>query len=144
MKNQDSIAKEKETSCYYKTPAGILQATFEDSVLVATSFIENKLANNHALEAPSLPIMAMRGTQFQVKVWQAACKIPAGSTLSYKELALAIGKPTASRAVANALGSNKIAYFIPCHRVIHSDGTLSGYRWGVERKKMLLEAEKAI
>lgn len=91
-------------------------------------------------EALNLPL-DMRGTAFQMKVWHALRQIPFGTTVSYGDLARQIGQPTASRAVASACGSNEIAVLIPCHRVIGKDGTLTGYRWGVERKRQLLSAE---
>ena len=83
----------------------------------------------------------VRGTAFQQRVWQALREIPAGSTLSYTEVAAKIGRPNAVRAVAGACAANAVAVAIPCHRVVRSDGGLSGYRWGVERKRTLLERE---
>lgn len=96
------------------------------------------------VEAPQLGLdlpLDVRGTAFQQRVWQALRQIPAGQTLSYAELAERIGAPTAVRAVAQACGANALAVAIPCHRVVRSDGALSGYRWGVERKRALLERE---
>jgi methylated-DNA-[protein]-cysteine S-methyltransferase/AraC family transcriptional regulator of adaptative response/methylated-DNA-[protein]-cysteine methyltransferase len=81
------------------------------------------------------------GTSFQRRVWDALCGIPAGQTITYAALAHRVGKPGAVRAVANACAANAIALAIPCHRVIGSDGTLSGYRWGLERKRALLARE---
>lgn len=83
----------------------------------------------------------IRGTAFQQKVWEALRQIPAGSTASYADIAKRIGKPSAVRAVAQACSANRIAVAIPCHRVIRRDGDLSGYRWGVERKRALLSRE---
>jgi AraC family transcriptional regulator of adaptative response/methylated-DNA-[protein]-cysteine methyltransferase len=83
----------------------------------------------------------LRGTVFQKKVWNALRKIPSGKTATYAEIAKKIGAPTSMRAVAQACGANNIAVVIPCHRVIRTDGSLSGYRWGVERKKELLRRE---
>jgi AraC family transcriptional regulator of adaptative response/methylated-DNA-[protein]-cysteine methyltransferase len=83
----------------------------------------------------------VRGTAFQQRVWQALGQIPAGSTASYTEVARRIGSPKAVRAVAHACAANAIAVAIPCHRVVRIDGTLSGYRWGVERKRALLQKE---
>ena len=83
----------------------------------------------------------VRGTAFQQRVWQALRDIPAGATASYAEIARRIGRPTAVRAVAQACAANGIAVAIPCHRVVRADGALSGYRWGVERKRALLERE---
>jgi AraC family transcriptional regulator of adaptative response/methylated-DNA-[protein]-cysteine methyltransferase len=85
----------------------------------------------------------IRGTAFQERVWQALRKVEPGSTLSYTELAKRVGEPSAVRAVARACASNRIAIAIPCHRVVRADGSLSGYRWGVERKRRLLEREGA-
>jgi AraC family transcriptional regulator of adaptative response/methylated-DNA-[protein]-cysteine methyltransferase len=84
----------------------------------------------------------VRGTAFQLRVWRALVEIPAGATLSYAELARRIGRPTAARAVARACGANPAAVAIPCHRVVGSDGELSGYRWGIERKRELLKRER--
>ncbi|HEY7296571.1 MAG TPA: bifunctional DNA-binding transcriptional regulator/O6-methylguanine-DNA methyltransferase Ada [Xanthobacteraceae bacterium] len=96
------------------------------------------------IEAPangaSLPL-DVRGTAFQQRVWQALRKIPPGSTATYAEIALRIGRPKAVRAVAQACAANEIAVAIPCHRVVRTDGSLSGYRWGVARKRALLERE---
>ena len=83
----------------------------------------------------------IRGTVFQQRVWNALGEIPAGSTASYSEIAARIGWPKSVRAVASACAANKIAVAIPCHRVVRTDGGLSGYRWGVERKRALLERE---
>jgi AraC family transcriptional regulator of adaptative response/methylated-DNA-[protein]-cysteine methyltransferase len=83
----------------------------------------------------------VRATAFQARVWQALRQIPRGQTRSYAELAEAVGQPTAVRAVARACASNPVAIAVPCHRVIGSDGSLTGYRWGVERKKRLLAME---
>jgi AraC family transcriptional regulator, regulatory protein of adaptative response / methylated-DNA-[protein]-cysteine methyltransferase len=96
------------------------------------------------VEAPALGLalpLDIRGTAFQQRVWQALRKIPAGSTASYTEIARRIGSPKSARAVAQACATNALAVAIPCHRVVRSDGALSGYRWGVPRKKALLERE---
>ena len=91
-------------------------------------------------DARDLPL-DIHGTAFQRRVWQALRKIPAGRTLSYADVARRIGSPAAVRAVAGACAANPIALAIPCHRVVRSDGTLSGYRWGIERKRRLLQRE---
>jgi AraC family transcriptional regulator of adaptative response/methylated-DNA-[protein]-cysteine methyltransferase len=96
------------------------------------------------IEAPAIGLdlpMDVRGTAFQERVWQALREIPVGSTASYADVARLIGQPKAVRAVAQACGANSLAVAIPCHRVVRSDGNLSGYRWGVERKRQLLERE---
>jgi AraC family transcriptional regulator of adaptative response/methylated-DNA-[protein]-cysteine methyltransferase len=82
------------------------------------------------------------GTPFQQKVWKELCKIPYGQTRTYEDIAKKIGKPKAIRAVANAIGANTLAVTVPCHRVIRKDGSLGGYRWGIAKKKKLLEMEK--
>ena len=98
------------------------------------------------VEVPEIGLalpLDLRGTAFQQRVWQALREIPAGATASYTEIAKHIGAPKAVRAVASACASNTIAVAIPCHRVMRHDGTLSGYRWGIERKRVLLEREAA-
>lgn len=85
--------------------------------------------------------LLLRGSNFQLKVWQALLKIPAGTITSYGELAKLLDQPTASRAVGSAVGHNQIGYLIPCHRVLRSDGGLGGYRWGLERKSAILGKE---
>jgi AraC family transcriptional regulator of adaptative response/methylated-DNA-[protein]-cysteine methyltransferase len=91
-------------------------------------------------QGAALPL-DVRGTAFQRRVWQALREIPAGTTRSYAEVARAIGAPRAVRAVAQACGANPLAVAIPCHRVVRNDGALAGYRWGVERKRALLDRE---
>ncbi len=91
-------------------------------------------------EALDLPV-DIQGTAFQSRVWKALRQIPLGDTVSYSDVAKRIGEPTATRAVASACANNKIAVLIPCHRVIASDGRLSGYRWGTQRKRELLKRE---
>jgi AraC family transcriptional regulator of adaptative response/methylated-DNA-[protein]-cysteine methyltransferase len=91
--------------------------------------------------AAELPL-DVRGTVFQRQVWSALRQIRSGETVTYSQLAAAIGRPTATRAVAAACGANPTAVVVPCHRVIGADGSLTGYRWGVERKRALLELER--
>ncbi len=107
---------------------------FEQQVATVIAFIE---APQRGLKLP----LDIRGTAFQQRVWQALQKIPPGSTASYTEIARRIGAPAAVRAVGAVCSSNVIAVAIPCHRVVRSDGSLSGYRWGVARKRALLERE---
>jgi len=86
----------------------------------------------------------LRATPFQLAVWRQLCAIPWGATLSYGEIARRLGRPAASRAVGHANGSNPLAIIIPCHRAIGADGSLTGYRWGVEYKRRLLDHENAL
>jgi AraC family transcriptional regulator of adaptative response/methylated-DNA-[protein]-cysteine methyltransferase len=109
---------------------------FEQLVAKVVGFVEMPAIG---LDLP----LDVRGTAFQQRVWQALCEIPAGATASYTEIAERIGLPKAVRAVAQACGANALAVAIPCHRVVRNDGGLSGYRWGVERKRALLEKEAA-
>jgi AraC family transcriptional regulator of adaptative response/methylated-DNA-[protein]-cysteine methyltransferase len=98
------------------------------------------------IDAPSAGLdvqLDARGTDFQRKVWRALREIPAGATASYLDIANRIGSPKSVRAVARACGANPLAVVIPCHRVVRTDGGLSGYRWGVERKRALLAREGA-
>ncbi len=91
---------------------------------------------------PDLPL-DIRGTAFQAQVWRALQRIPPGHTASYSEIAAALGRPRAVRAVAAACAANKLALLVPCHRVVRNDGALAGYRWGIERKRELLARERA-
>jgi AraC family transcriptional regulator, regulatory protein of adaptative response / methylated-DNA-[protein]-cysteine methyltransferase len=111
-------------------------AEFERMVAQAVGLVE---APGQRLDLP----LDIRGTAFQQRVWAALRAIPPGKTATYKEIARAIGRPTAVRAVAQACGANPLAVAIPCHRVVRTDGDLSGYRWGVERKRKLLDREAA-
>jgi len=110
--------------------------TFERLVADVVGFVE---APAQGLDLP----LDLRGTAFQQRVWQALRKIPAGTTATYTEIAKRIGRPKAVRAVAQACAGNAIAVAIPCHRVVRLDGSLSGYRWGVARKRALLDKEAA-
>jgi len=107
---------------------------FEQLVAKVVGFVE---APRIGLDLP----LDLQGTAFQQRVWQALRNIPAGVTVSYSELAQRLGMPNATRAIAQACAANHIAVAIPCHRVIRNDGGLSGYRWGIERKRALLENE---
>lgn len=122
-----------------------LQADWPNAVLTqnphATAITAQRIF--HAVEsaaASSLPLL-LRGTNFQLQVWQALLKIPAGAVTSYGQLAKLLGQPNASRAIGTAVGQNPIGYLIPCHRVLRSDGNLGGYRWGLNRKQVILGYE---
>lgn len=92
--------------------------------------------------APELPPLDIAATAFQWRVWDALTRIPAGSTRSYGEIAADIGLPKAARAVGQACGNNRVALIVPCHRVVREDGSIGGWRWGVERKRELLARER--
>jgi AraC family transcriptional regulator of adaptative response/methylated-DNA-[protein]-cysteine methyltransferase len=123
-----------------------LQDQFPKTDLIGDeSGYDNLIAKVVALiENPGVGLdlpLDIRGTVFQQRVWKALQQIPVGSTASYGDIAKLIGKPKAVRAVAQACGTNSLAVAIPCHRVIRNDGSLSGYRFGAERKRALLERE---
>lgn len=111
-------------------------ATFEQLMAQVVGLVEKPALG---LDLP----LDIRGTAFQLRVWEALRQIPPGSTASYLEIARRVGQPTAARAVAQACAANPIAVAIPCHRVVRTDQSLSGYRWGVERKAELLQREGA-
>jgi AraC family transcriptional regulator, regulatory protein of adaptative response / methylated-DNA-[protein]-cysteine methyltransferase len=129
----DALARELQDRFPRATLIGG-DAGFEDLVARVVGFVE---APGLGLDLP----LDVRGTAFQQRVWQALREIPAGSTVSYTEIAGRIGSPKAVRAVASACAANPLAVAIPCHRVVRTDGGLSGYRWGVERKRALLQRE---
>lgn len=108
---------------------------FEKLVATVVGFVETP---NKGLDLP----LDVRGTAFQHKVWRALRDIPAGSTATYSEIAARIGHPKAVRAVAQACAANPVAIAIPCHRVVRTDGALSGYRWGIARKRVLIDNER--
>jgi AraC family transcriptional regulator of adaptative response/methylated-DNA-[protein]-cysteine methyltransferase len=125
-----------------------LQDRFPKAHLIgADRAYENLVARVVGLvEAPRVGLdlpLDVRGTAFQERVWKALQEVPVGATVSYAEIARRIGAPKSIRAVAGACAANKLAVAIPCHRVVRNDGSLSGYAWGVERKKALIEREAA-
>lgn len=131
----------------YTTCAGLLEVHSTHEGIIQTRFVTTAQTPVQELTVQHEALLShliLEGTPFQTTVWQALLTIPAGTTISYQELAKMIGKPKAHRAVARAVATNTIAYFIPCHRVIRADGSLGGFRWGVERKKALLEYEKGL
>ncbi len=93
-------------------------------------------------ETSTIPKLNLIGTDFQLSIWKALQEIPKGETTTYAQIAQAIGRPKAVRAVGTAIGANPIAFLIPCHRVIRTDGSLGGYRWGLECKIKMLAWEK--
>lgn len=131
------------------TLAHDLQDRFAQAALISgdTQFEQWMARVVGFVDAPQLGLdlpLDVRGTAFQQRVWQALSEIPIGSTASYAQIARKIGAPAAVRAVAQACAANRLAVAIPCHRVVRNDGALSGYRWGVQRKRVLLEREAAL
>lgn len=121
-------------------PRATLVADNADAVGVAGRVIEY-------IEAPARGLdvtMDMRGSEFQLEVWRALRNIPAGRIATYTDVANSIGRPHAVRAVAAACAANPLAVVVPCHRVVRRDGGLAGYRWGIERKRALLDRESPL
>ena len=154
-----------------KSPFGDLLMASEEGKLIFSSFIENKtqslkelgfylklrewklveeevhqpfidalINTNNSL----IDLVHPEGTTFQKRIWEELMKIPAGETRTYLQVAIEIGSSSSARAVGTAIGANPIAWLIPCHRVIQTAGGLGGYRWGLERKKLLLDWEKSM
>ncbi|MEA5593237.1 methylated-DNA--[protein]-cysteine S-methyltransferase [Rivularia sp. UHCC 0363] len=113
----------------------IFDNVHEDWIKAILNFIDGKQPH---LDLP----LDVRGTAFQKQVWQALQKIPYGKTSTYIDIAKQINKPSSVRAVGNACGANPTALIVPCHRVIKNDGSLGGYRWGIDRKRELLNRER--
>lgn len=111
-------------------------AVLADTTEKVVGLVENPAAS---LDLP----LDMRGTPFQRRVWEALRQIPAGTTATYRQIAETVGMPMAVRAVATACAANHLAVAVPCHRVVRMDGSLGGYRWGIERKQELLSRERA-
>ena len=118
-------------------------ATYQHDQKRTADYCDLIFASDAGDEKNTLPLL-VRGTPFQIKVWEALLRIPSGSRVSYKKLASAVGSNGASRAVGSAVGRNPVAILIPCHRVIREDGLLGGYHWGLERKLALLGAESVV
>jgi AraC family transcriptional regulator of adaptative response/methylated-DNA-[protein]-cysteine methyltransferase len=131
---------EAEASLREEFPAAALRRdpSLAGMVEAALRFVD---AENSSKKSAAPQVLDLRGTAFQLRVWQALRQIPRGETRSYSQLAREMGKPNATRAVARACAMNRVALVVPCHRVVGASGSLTGYRWGVERKRMLLEAE---
>jgi AraC family transcriptional regulator, regulatory protein of adaptative response / methylated-DNA-[protein]-cysteine methyltransferase len=117
-------------------------ATMRESPGTTQPFID-RLFSGHAKKNRGPMQLLLKGTNFQVKVWEALMRIPEGKVVSYEDLARAVGNPGASRAVGTAVGKNPVAYIIPCHRVIKRVGVIGNYHWGAERKKAILGWEWA-
>jgi len=131
---------EAEASLREEFPLATLrrEASLKNMVEAALRVVDGR--RNSTKELSPLQV-DLRGTAFQLRVWQALRMIPRGETRSYSELARELGDPNATRAVARACALNRVALVVPCHRVVGASGSLTGYRWGVERKRLLLEAE---
>jgi len=126
-----------------------LRRRFPGAGLVSAdaAFQERAVAVASYINAPLTPCdipLDLHGTPFQRQVWQVLREVPAGTTTTYRELAAKIGRPQAMRAVGQAVGANPVAVIVPCHRVLRSDGAISGFRWGVERKRQLLAREGVV
>jgi methylated-DNA-[protein]-cysteine S-methyltransferase len=146
---------------YYNSPIGILEVITSDNAIISAMFVEEAQESSGQPEILKRTIKQfdeyfkgtrknfdinceLKGTEFQKRVWDVLIEIPYGVTISYKELAISVGNEKASRAVGNANGKNIISIIIPCHRVIGSDKSLTGYAGGLNRKKWLLEHERSI
>ena len=147
---KENLSRIPNYTVHQETAAGLVEILKTNHEIISAKFVNNKeinfknpdnLACNTTIENVPNQLL-LSGTDFQIKVWKATLEIPDGKTVTYQELALMIGHPKSFRAVANALGQNKIAYFIPCHRVIRKNGELGGYKWGIEIKRSLLDFEK--
>ncbi len=131
---------EAEASLREEFPAATMRhdAALDGMVEAALGVVCGHANSSKTLAAPQIDL---RGTTFQLRVWQALRQIPRGETRSYSQLAREMGAPKSTRAVARACAMNRVALVVPCHRVIGASGSLTGYRWGVERKRLLLKAE---
>ncbi|MDQ7982898.1 MAG: methylated-DNA--[protein]-cysteine S-methyltransferase [Spiroplasma sp.] len=148
---------------YYQSPIGLIEIIADDKIIslgFVTEIVDDNLINpnnlvinqclmqldqyfKQELTTFNLPLN-IKGTPFQELVWKQASKIPYGKTITYQELAQKINKPTAVRAVGSALGKNRLAIFIPCHRVVASNNKIINYFWGKERKLFLQRLEKIV
>jgi AraC family transcriptional regulator of adaptative response/methylated-DNA-[protein]-cysteine methyltransferase len=136
-----STRAEAETSLRTEFPAAELRRDPSLARLVDAALASVREGSDLSESRSRIDSLDLRGTVFQLRVWQALRQIPRGETRSYSELAREIGDPKATRAVARACAVNRVALLVPCHRVVGAGGSLTGYRWGVERKRQILEAE---
>jgi len=136
-------AAEAESSLRAEFPAAELRRDPSLSRLVDAALQSVRDGEDLAASRAAGDALDLRGTVFQLRVWQALRQIPRGETRSYSQLARDLGEPNATRAVARACATNRVALVVPCHRVVGASGSLTGYRWGVERKKQLLDAERS-
>jgi AraC family transcriptional regulator of adaptative response/methylated-DNA-[protein]-cysteine methyltransferase len=132
-----------EKSLREEFPAATLRRDPSLSRLVDAALASFSNSGTPLVQNQNTTKLDLRGTVFQLRVWQALRQIPRGETRSYSQLAREMGDPKATRAVARACATNRVALLVPCHRVVGANGSLTGYRWGVERKQQLLKAERA-
>jgi AraC family transcriptional regulator of adaptative response/methylated-DNA-[protein]-cysteine methyltransferase len=138
-----STSAEAEGSLCEEFPSATLRRDDSLSELVDAALESVRDGSDLVQNRGRLDSLDLRGTVFQLRVWQALRAIPRGETRSYSQLAREMGEPKATRAVARACALNRVALVVPCHRVVGASGSLTGYRWGVERKRQLLAAERA-
>ena len=149
----------KQTNICFETSLGMVQACIENYRIKSLEFIDHAVEIKEINDRKQIQLvtlireivegkkyrqipMSLKGTNFQKTVWDRITKIPVGKVSTYASISRLIGKPSAYRAVANACSANPCAVLIPCHRVIRSNGTLGGYKWGLMRKRTLLDREK--
>ena len=149
----------KQTNFCFETSLGMVQACIENYRIKSLEFIDHAVEIKEINDRKQIQLvtlireivegkkyrqipMSLKGTNFQKTVWDRITKIPVGKVSTYASISRLIGKPSAYRAVANACSANPCAVLIPCHRVIRSNGTLGGYKWGLMRKRTLLDREK--
>lgn len=137
-----STSAEAEASLRAEFPEATLRRDPSLSRLVDAALQSVRDGEDLSASRATMDSLDLRGTVFQLRVWQALRQIPRGETRSYSQLAREIGEPKATRAVARACATNRVALVVPCHRVVGASGSLTGYRWGVERKQQLLDAER--
>jgi AraC family transcriptional regulator of adaptative response/methylated-DNA-[protein]-cysteine methyltransferase len=138
-----STAAEAESSLREEFPLATLRRDPSLSRLVDAALASVREGSDLGRNNSPLESLDLRGTVFQLRVWQALRQIPRGETRTYSQLAREMGIPNSTRAVARACATNRVAVVVPCHRVVGVSGSLTGYRWGVDRKRQLLEAERA-
>ena len=135
---------EGEASLRAEFPAAVLRSDPSLSTVVDAALESVREGTDLVRSQANAERLDLRGTVFQLRVWQALRLIPRGETRSYSQLARELGDPNATRAVARACATNRVALLVPCHRVVGASGSLTGYRWGVERKRQLLESERSV
>jgi AraC family transcriptional regulator, regulatory protein of adaptative response / methylated-DNA-[protein]-cysteine methyltransferase len=136
-------SKEAEASLRDEFPLANLRRDPSLAKLVDTAVAAVVCNGKKSLQNQTPAELDLRGTAFQLRVWQALRTIPRGQTRTYSQLAAALGNPNATRAVARACALNRVSVLVPCHRVVGASGALTGYRWGIDRKRQLLESEQA-